>query len=113
MKPIKIKNEYNETIELKWDEDGNIQVRHSDIDKEHFGKFHEFAKRSRQPQIKESLKGKGIDANNPQAKELLEKMGGYLVIHGETFFINAEETAMILEAVKQHGGIVPNWSSQP
>jgi hypothetical protein len=113
MEPIKIENEYGETIELKWDEDGNIQVCHSDIDKEHFGEFHEFAKRSRQPQIKASLKEKGIDASNPPAKELLEKMGGYLVIKGETFFINAKETAMIRETVKQHGGIVPNWSSQP
>jgi hypothetical protein len=112
MNPIKIQNEYGEFIEVKWDADGNIQIRHSDIDKNNFGQFHEFAKRSRQPGIEESLKAKGIDANNPEAKELLAKMGGYLVIKGQTYFVNAEETAMIIDAVKQAGGIVPNWSAQ-
>jgi hypothetical protein len=33
--------------------------------------------------------------------------------YGDLKIINAEEIALIHQAVKQHGGIVPNWSSQP
>lgn len=59
------------------------------------------------------LAAKGIDPNYPEAKEMAKRMGGYMVIRGKSYIINAEELTLIHEAVKQHGGIVPNWSSQP
>ena len=78
MNPIKLKHEDGETIEMKWDADGNIQLWHSDLGRKKFGRFHEYAKKMRQPQVEAFFKEKGIDATSPQARELLEKMGGYL-----------------------------------
>jgi len=111
MQPITTKNENGETMEIKWDDDGNIQVRHSDIDKKRFGQLCELSKRSRQPGLKQFLKGRGIDADSPDVQALLARMGSVLVIEGRSFTINAEETALILDTVKRNGGILPNWSS--
>lgn len=113
MKPLKIKNEYGEIIEIKHDADGAIKIRHSDIDPKRWGELHEYAKRMSQPKVKSYMAGKGIDLDKPGAKELLGKMGGYIVIRGESYIINADELSRIHEAVKQAGGVVPNWSSQP
>lgn len=111
MKPIAIKNESGEVIEVKWDKDGNIFIRHSDIDKKQFGQLREYSKVIREPRTKEFLESHGINADHPIAKELLPKMGGYIVIDGESRIINAQELAVIFETVKLNGGIVPNWSS--
>jgi YD repeat-containing protein len=112
-KPIAIKNEYGETIEIKWDDEGNIQVRRSDIDKERFGQRRELTKWSRLPEVKNSLKARGVDMKNPEIAALLGRLGSLLVIDGQKFTINAEETALILDTVKRNGGILPNWSSRP
>lgn len=111
MKPIAIKNEYEEVIEIKWDKDGNIFVRHSDIDKKRFGALREYSKVAREPRFKEYLKSHGFNADDPMAQELLPKMGGYIMIDGESRLIGAKEIAMIFETVKLNGGTVPNWSS--
>lgn len=113
MKPLNIKNEYGETIQIKYDAEGTIKIRHSDIDPKSWGELHEFAKRMRQPGVQSFLAEKGIDSDNAQAKELAERMGGYMVIRGKSYLINAQEMAMILEAIRQSGGIVPNWSNRP
>src|SRR5689334_1245376 len=99
MKPIVIENEYGETIEIKWDSEGAIQIRHSDIDKRKFGKFHEFSKRMRQPQVETFLKAKGIDPDSPEAKQVAGMLGGYVVLCGNTYLVNPAETALILDAV--------------
>lgn len=112
MKPIKIKNEYGETIEIKFDADGVVQIRHSDIDPKKWAVLHEYAKRMQQPKMKAAMEVNRI-LDTPEAKEIASRFGGYVVLHGDTHMVNAEEVAMIHEAVKQHGGIVPNWSSQP
>lgn len=112
MKPIKIKNEEGETIEIKWDADGSISIRHSDIDKKNFGWLREYSKTSRQPKAAAFLKERGIDVSHPLVKELLPKAGASLVIRRKSYHIGADEVALICEAVKKHGGIVPNWSSR-
>ena len=109
MKPIAIKNEDGEIIEIKWDADGKIFIRHSDIDKKRFGELREYTKVAREPKFKKILKDKGVDS--PMAAELMGRMGGYLVIDGESYIISAKEISMIFETVKLNGGIVPNWSS--
>ena len=116
MKPLKIKNDDGDTIEIKYDADGGIKIRHSDIDPKLWGELHEYAKRVRQPGLQSFLEEKGIDLDNPEAKEVAEKLGklgGYTVLRGKTYSINSQEVAMIHEAIKQAGGIVPNWSSRP
>ena len=100
-------------MEIKWDDDGNIQVRHSDIDKKRFGRLCELSKRSRQPEVKQALEGKGINLASPDIQALLSRMGSALVIEGESFTISAQETALILDTVKLNGGILPNWSASP
>ena len=112
MKPIKIKNEHGETIEIKFSADGVIKIRHSDIDTKKWAVLHEYSKRIKQPEIKAAMEADGIFAT-PEAKELVSRLGGYVVLRGSTQMVNAEEVAMIHEAVKQHGGIIPNWSNQP
>lgn len=112
MKPIKIQNEYGETIEIKFNADGVIKIRHSDIDPRSWGELLESSKRMRQPEVKAAMKSKGA-FETPEAKEILGRLGGYVIIRGKMQMINAEEVALIHEAVKQHGGIVPNWSSRP
>jgi hypothetical protein len=111
MQPIKVENEHGETIEIKWDADRNIHVRHSDIDKERFGQLHEYSKRVRVPGLRRTLKEKGIDTSDPNVQAMAGRLGGYILIDGEQFDINAKEVALIFEAVKQNGGIVPNWSA--
>lgn len=117
MKPIAVKNSYGETIEVKWDADGNIQVRHSDVDKRRFGQFCELAKRLRQPSLREHLNkylaAQGTTIDDPLVQQLLGQLGSLLVIDGRSFAISAEETALILQTVKQNGGILPNWSNRP
>jgi len=113
MNPITVKNEHGETIEVKWDDDGNLEIRHPDINKERFGKFHKFTSRINQPQVAKFVKGKGLNPDDPMVKEMLARMGGYLDIDGATYLINAEETQLIFDAVQKNGGIVPNWSGQP
>jgi hypothetical protein len=117
MKPITIKNEYGEIIEIKYDDDGVIKIRHSDIDPKSWGVLHEYNKRLRQTSLQDFLKKKGLDINDPMVsgmmKELAGRMGGYILLGKDTYQVNAEEVALIHAAVKQAGGIVPNWSSQP
>lgn len=113
VKTISLKTATGETIEVKYSADGKIKIRHSDINAESFGEFHEYAKRIRQQGPQTALQNKGIDASSPDAKEIAERLGGYMVLRGETFLISSEETAMILEAIKKSGGIVPNWSNRP
>jgi len=116
MKPIAIQNEYGETIEIKFDADGGIKIRHSDIDPKSWGRLHEYSKRMRRPDFQaysaereKELKMSPADAQ--KAKGAVESMGGYMVIRGKTFMVNAAEVALIHAAVKQAGGILPNWSS--
>lgn len=113
MAPLKIKNEYGETIEIKYDADGVIKIRHSDIDRKFWGKLHEHSKRIRQPKFQAFLAGKGIAPNDPAAKEMAEELGGYMIIRGKSYIISAAELALIHGAIKQAGGIIPNWSNQP
>ncbi len=116
MKPIKIKNEYGETIEIKYDAEGNIKIRHSDVDPKYWGQLHEYAKRMRQPKVRSVLASKaidlGVDLNSPEAKRVVEIMGGYMVLRGKSYIINAEELNMIYDAIRQAGGIIPNWSNR-
>lgn len=109
VKPIKIQNENGETIEIKFNADGVIQIRHSDIDPKKWAVLHEYTKRMAQPKMKAALEAKGIGA---ESKEMLAQMGGYIVLNGDTQIVNAEEVASIHAAVKKAGGILPNWSSQ-
>lgn len=113
MKPIKIKNEEGENIEITFNEDGVIKIRHSDIDAETWGELKEFSKVMRHPGFQAFIAKQGInDLDSPAAKELSEKLGGYIVMpNGESMMISREEVTAIHEAVKQAGGIVPNWSS--
>jgi hypothetical protein len=114
MKMISVTNEYGETIEIKQDADGVIKLRHSDIDPKRFGVFHEYSKRIRQPEIAETLKRKGFGSEAVAAalaSPLGKVIGGYIVIAGHSYIINSEETALIHDAIKKHGGIAPNWSS--
>jgi hypothetical protein len=111
MKPIKIQNEHGETIEIKYDDDGVIKIRHSDIDPKTWAELHEYSKRIRQPEIKAAMEAKGV-LDTPEAKELAARFGGYVIVRGKSYIVNFEEVALIHEAVKQAGGIVPNWSSR-
>jgi YD repeat-containing protein len=113
VKPIKITNADGESIEIKYDSEGTIKIRHSDIDAKRWGELHEYAKRLRQPKAKSFVEAKGIDLNNPEAQELAQKLGGYVDVGGKVFIIGPEELAMIYAAIKKAGGIVPNWSSCP
>ncbi len=118
MKPTKIHNENGEIIEIKCDGDGGIKIRHSGIDSENFGDLHEWSKRLKQPGLLAALKNDGIDPENPGAKKAIEtlgKVGGYIVIRGnmQTREITAKEIAMIYNAIKSSGGIVPNWANRP
>jgi YD repeat-containing protein len=109
MKPVSVKNEDGDTIEISWDADGNIQIRHSAIDRERFGQLHEYSKRLRHPGLKRRLAEQGLDV--PEAKALVEKLGGYMMLGSEQFSISAGDISLILEAVKLNGGILPNWSA--
>lgn len=113
MKIITLKNSDGETIEVEYTPDGAIRIRHSDIDPKAFGEFHEFSKRLRQAGPRSLAQSKGVDPSSPEVKAMAERLGGYMVLRGETYTINAEETALILEAIKQDGGVVPNWSNRP
>ena len=117
MKPIKIKNEFGESIEIKYDDDGIIKIRHSDIDAKAWGELHEYDKRLRQAKLQDFLAEKGIAMSDPMVagmvKELGGKLGGYIVLRGKNYEVGSDEVALIHAAVKQAGGIVPNWSSRP
>lgn len=117
MKPISVKNEYGETIDIKWDADGNIKIRHSDIDPKRWGDLHEHAKRIRQPgprAVAERVgQAHGVDLESPEAKEMLARMGGYMLIRGESYIVSAGELKLIYDAIREAGGGVPNWSSHP
>jgi hypothetical protein len=114
MNAISVKNEFGETIEIQQDADGVIKLRHADIDPKRFGVFHEYSKRSRQPEVAEFLKTKGFGPEAVAAalaSPLGKVIGGYVVIRGQSYIINAQETALIYDAIKRNGGIVPNWDS--
>lgn len=110
MRPIAVKNDLGEKIEIKWDADGNIQVRHSDIDRRHFGLFREFAKRIRQPSVKQGMEAKGLNPSFTESQAMLGRLGGhgYIVIGDKCFDLSVDEVRLILETVKLNGGIVPN-----
>jgi hypothetical protein len=110
MKPLKVKNEYGETIEIKFNADGVIKIRHSDIDPKFWGELREISKRMREPGVKGAMERRGITAPT-QAEGCLKKLGGYIMIRDKMAVINSAEVDLIHEAVKKAGGIVPNWSS--
>ena len=113
MKSIKIQNDERETIEIQFNEDGIIKIRHSDIDSKAWGELQEYSKVMRHPGFQAFVAEKGLaDVNAPDAKELAEKLGGYVVMpDGKSFIISRKEVEAIHSAVKQAGGIVPNWAS--
>ena len=104
MTPITLKSALGETIEVKWDNAGHIEVRHSDINRECFGEFHELSQRP--GHAYELLEGKEIHIEDPAAQELMGRLGGYVKIEDGAYFVDANETAMILDAVKQHAGML-------
>ena len=112
MKSVTIKNDSGETIEIKHDSEGVIQIRHSDLDPKSWGELHEYSKRLRQAEIQPFLKSKGLDADSPMIKEAAQLLGGYVVLGGKSYMISAAELALIHAAVKQDGGIIPNWSNR-
>ena len=99
-------------MDIKWDADGNIWVRHSDIDKQRFGQLKEYAKEVRNLELQAKLEAMGVDTDEPTAKEMLGKMGAYLVIDGDLKILDPKEMTAIMEVVKLNGGILPNWSSR-
>jgi len=109
MKPITVKNEDGETIEIKYDSEGRIKIRHSDFASKYWGELREHSKLLRHPGFQKFSAAKGLDLNTTMAKELAEKMGGYVVIRGKSYIISVEEIALIHAAIEQAGGIVPNW----
>jgi len=117
MKPISVKNEYGETIDIKWDADGNIKIRHSDIDPKRWGDLHELSKRIRQPgpgAVAEKIaKAQGFEMESPELKELMAKFGGYMMIRGQSHPVSGDEFKLIYDAIRQAGGVIPNWSSRP
>ena len=116
MNPITIKNDSGETIEIKYDAEGGIKIRHSDIDPKRWGELHEYEKRLRQPGIHDVLAANGIDISDPETRNALgdtSALGGYMLLRGKSYIISAKEVAMIHEAIKQAGGIIPNWSNRP
>jgi len=116
MKPLTIKNEDGETIEIKYDADGVIKIRHSDIHPKSWGELHEYSKRIKKTDFKalmEKKKPEGVDFDSGEAKQMLNAMGGYVLISGRSYIISAAEIKLIHEAVKQSGGVIPNWSNRP
>lgn len=117
MKPLKITNEYGKTIEIKFNDDGIIKIRHSEIDSKAWAELREYDKEMRHASLQSFMLKKGIDLNSPEVKEMAKsvagRMGGYVFLRGDTHMVNAEEVALIHAAVKQAGGIVPNWSRRP
>ena len=107
VRPLMVENDYGERIEIKYNADGVIRIRHSDIDPKAWGTLHEIAKGIRHPVMNEFIEA------NPVSTEVAANTGGYLVIRGRTFAITAREISLIHEAVKEAGGIVPNWSRSP
>jgi hypothetical protein len=113
MQPIQIKNSQGETIEIQWDDEGTIKIRHSDIDRETWSELHEHSKRMKQPGPRSALEKSGINPEDELAKQMAAKLGGYIVIDGKSFGIGAKEVALIHDAIKKAGGIIPNWSNCP
>jgi hypothetical protein len=96
MNPIKMQNEYGETIEVRRGKKGTVEVRHSDIDVNNFWPFTEITA------------GKKVrDASVAALMAMLGKaqatkgMGGYLMVNGQSSILNPAEVAMIREAVKK------------
>lgn len=115
MNPIVIKNQQGETIEIKCDSDGVIYIKHSDINPKEWGELHEYTKRLRQSSTKEYFDKNApqVNLDSPEAKQIMGALGGYMVIDGKSYMINGEELGLIHAAVKQSGGIIPNWSNRP
>jgi len=113
MQPTQIKNSEGETIEIQWDDEGVIKIRHSDIDRNVWSELHEYSKRMNQSGPRAALEKSGINAEDELAKQVAAKLGGYIVIDGKSFGISADEIAMIHDAIKKAGGIIPNWSNRP
>jgi len=103
MKRVKIKNDDGDTIEIKCDADGTVKIRHSDIDAKAWGELHEYAKSLKQPSVYFPLAEKGIIFNNPAARTIAERFGGYVMVRGNNYVLAVEEMIMIQAAMKRCG----------
>jgi hypothetical protein len=96
MKVITLKNEDGETIEVQRGPiKGQIQMRHSDVDKEGFGEFVELGS------FLELTRLAGAPVNMGAMKK-----GGFdatMIHEGQTMKLDAKEIAMIRRAVTQLG----------
>ena len=94
MKSITLKNEYGETIEVKRGLNGGIEIRHSDIDRENFGEYHEIGKTVRDPGVAALMNMLG-------EKQAAFAIGAYMILNGKSFIVNSQEAMMIRDAIKK------------
>ncbi|MGD0744753.1 MAG: hypothetical protein ABSA45_06325 [Verrucomicrobiota bacterium] len=96
MKPIKIENEYGETIEIQRGPiKGQIQIRHSDVDQKEFGEFVDLA-------ATWELASMLIPGIQPHLVAV-QKHGFDAILwhHGESKILSAAEVKLIRAAIKK------------
>ena len=99
MKVIKLQNDSGETIEVKRGANGAVLLRHSDVDATDFGIFKD------SPNVAEICAKHGIDKNSPDGAGVVRLAEMFLGPHMEfrrtKCILNADEVAMIREAINQ------------
>ena len=81
MKTISLKNSEGETIEIRRADDGKIQIRHSDFDRENFGDF--------------------LDVKTYLSESPANPIAHGNIVYGKLCSLNASEVEMIRDAVRK------------
>lgn len=111
MNVLKLTNNYGETIELKRGARGEIRIRHSDVDPKKWGRFVEYGQRVGELGVPGGLAGlmksaaeqAGLrtDSEEFRKAEAYLQANAVMVLRGTSYLLNAEEVAMIRQAIKR------------
>ena len=94
MKPVTIKTDGGGSAEIKVNADGDIFIRHSQMNPETWAELREY----KQKELA------GID--------IIPKRGGFIVVDERVFELTSREVNTIREAVSENEGMVPRLSNE-
>lgn len=76
------------------------------------GEFHDYSKGIKLPAAQDALAKRGLDTTSALVREADQKLGGYVLLGDRMCIVSVKDTEMIYAAIKQAGGILPNWAAR-
>ena len=102
MKPISLKNEHGEKIDVRRGIGGGIQIRHSSITGQDWAEYFSEGEDMTEAGKAAFFADKGIELNSPLLQKIHDTLGGgRMVFNDRDCILDCDEVRMVVEAIRQ------------